>query len=284
MSFLAKDGIPKCTPDVDDILHQGTALFNLICLNQSGMTIQEFPTSVFIFNKSYTCSFYGPRSGLISQTSNDAESLTFCVISALNDCFEETSSLILTLGNSPGATIAPKKVNNTFVVLESHSRDDAGMCKPEGRAVVLQFFKINDLFKYVKDLAGSISADANMPFEVTATLIIIERQESVLSRKRARHAFTPDHEMDGLFCLACLVFLDTAHRRPNLLVKDAYRNWKDALCGRQGISMRGHRDDDTTKSLNKGNFKALEDFRADSGESTLKDHLENCAKKRFIYF
>ena len=144
---------------------------------------------------------------------------------------------------------------------------------------------------------------------------------------------------DGLFCLACVLFPDTEHRRPKLLVKDPYRNWKDAVsdlkthtcneyhinsmaklkafvttfscpsiridaniessnserisknreilksivksvvfCGRQGISLRGHRDDDTITSLIKGNFKALLQFRCESGDLTLKDHLENCAK------
>lgn len=172
MSFLVKDEIPKCPSEVDAILHQGTALYTLIGLDQGGMTIQEFPTSVFVFNESYTCSFYGPRSGLISQTSNDAETLTFCISYALNDCFEETSSLVLTLGNTPGATIALKKVNNSFIVFDSHSRNDTGMCAPEGRAVVLQFDSLYELSKYVKDLAGSISQDTNMPFEVTATSII----------------------------------------------------------------------------------------------------------------
>lgn len=145
--------------------------------------------------------------------------------------------------------------------------------------------------------------------------------------------------VDGLFCLACLFFPDTAHRRPKILVKDPYRNWKDAVadlkshtgneyhinsmsklnafkatfsnpsrridvtmedsnterinknreilkailkciefCGRQGISLRGHRDDDTSTSLNKGNFKALIDFRAESGDTSLKEHLETCAR------
>lgn len=29
------------------------------------------------------------------------------------------------------------------------------------------------------------------------------------------------------------------------------------FCGRQGIVLRGHRDDDTNSTLNKGNFKEL---------------------------
>lgn len=41
------------------------------------------------------------------------------------------------------------------------------------------------------------------------------------------------------------------------------------LCGRQGFALRGHRGDDTSTVLNKGNFKALVNFRADAGDSVL---------------
>lgn len=124
---------------------------------------------------------------------------------------------------------------------------------------------------------------------------------------------------DGLFCLPCVLFPDSAHRRPKKLITEAYHNWKDAVedlkkhatcdyhmnaavkmnafvktyedplnridlsinddsckrvqqnseiltsvmkclwfCGRQGIALRGHRDDETSSSLNKGNFAELQ--------------------------
>lgn len=34
---------------------------------------------------------------------------------------------------------------------------------------------------------------------------------------------------DGLFCLACVLFPDSAHRRPKKLITEPYQNWKDAL-------------------------------------------------------
>lgn len=45
------------------------------------------------------------------------------------------------------------------------------------------------------------------------------------------------------------------------------------FCGRQGIPFRGHRDDSTSCSLNKGNFNALLDMRIDAGDEILKRHL-----------
>lgn len=52
------------------------------------------------------------------------------------------------------------------------------------------------------------------------------------------------------------------------------------FCGRQGISFRGHRDDDSEscQGYNHGNFKELLNFRVDSGDKVLAEHLEKCKK------
>ena len=34
---------------------------------------------------------------------------------------------------------------------------------------------------------------------------------------------------DGLYCLACVLFPDLSHRRPNKLISEPYQNWKDAV-------------------------------------------------------
>ena len=50
------------------------------------------------------------------------------------------------------------------------------------------------------------------------------------------------------------------------------------FCGRQGIALRGHRDDETSTNFNKGNFKALLALRVDAGDKDLEHHLETCAR------
>ena len=50
------------------------------------------------------------------------------------------------------------------------------------------------------------------------------------------------------------------------------------FCGRQGIALRGHRDDACLDSTNQGNFKALIDFRVEAGDGDLEHHLETCKK------
>lgn len=47
------------------------------------------------------------------------------------------------------------------------------------------------------------------------------------------------------------------------------------FCGYQNIPLRGHRDDQTSTSLNKGNFLALLEFRSEAGDSVLCDHFQN---------
>lgn len=48
------------------------------------------------------------------------------------------------------------------------------------------------------------------------------------------------------------------------------------FCGRQGITLRGHRDDGPSlqTSANHGNFQALLQFRIDAGDQVLKEHLK----------
>lgn len=56
------------------------------------------------------------------------------------------------------------------------------------------------------------------------------------------------------------------------------------LCGRQGIALRGHRDDknfgnilNADSIINEGNFRALLSYRIDAGDNELRKHLESSA-------
>ena len=50
------------------------------------------------------------------------------------------------------------------------------------------------------------------------------------------------------------------------------------LAGRQGLALRGHRDDLTGDGDPEGNFHALIRFAVASGDTVLHDHLQTCAK------
>ena len=51
------------------------------------------------------------------------------------------------------------------------------------------------------------------------------------------------------------------------------------FCGRQGIALRGHKDDSTSDDFNQGNFKALVQLRIHAGDSVLELHLASCSKR-----
>ena len=55
------------------------------------------------------------------------------------------------------------------------------------------------------------------------------------------------------------------------------------MCGRQGIALRGHRDDSTSDDINKGKFRAVVDFRIESGDIVLKEFLEKQCGKNATY-
>lgn len=53
------------------------------------------------------------------------------------------------------------------------------------------------------------------------------------------------------------------------------------LCGRQNFALRGHREG--KDSHHPGNFKALLDFRMDSGDMVLKNYLKTAHKNATLY-
>ena len=48
------------------------------------------------------------------------------------------------------------------------------------------------------------------------------------------------------------------------------------FCGRNGIALRGHRDDSTSTDISQGKFKALVKFHIDSGDES---HLDSCSNR-----
>ena len=55
------------------------------------------------------------------------------------------------------------------------------------------------------------------------------------------------------------------------------------MYGRQGIALRGHRDDSTSDDINKGKFHALVNFRIESGDIVLRQFLDNQRAKNATY-
>ena len=50
--------------------------------------------------------------------------------------------------------------------MDSHSRDNKGMCCPDGKAVVLKIANTENFIIYVREMAQSLST-SNLQFEIT---------------------------------------------------------------------------------------------------------------------
>ena len=51
------------------------------------------------------------------------------------------------------------------------------------------------------------------------------------------------------------------------------------FCGRQGLALRGHRDDSKAPDKRQQrNFKGLLNFCVDAGDQVLQEHIEMCSK------
>ena len=134
------------------------------------MLVTEFPENVIIDNDQFNLEIQDPKSGMIFQEVDNLDSLTFTLESAVEHSFSTTNTCFLTFGNSPGYTIGLKKENRRFYVMDSHSRDDSGLCVPSGKAVVLQLNSAGQLVKYIKDMCRSIS-ERNVQFEMIPCVI-----------------------------------------------------------------------------------------------------------------
>ncbi|WAQ94736.1 FA5-like protein, partial [Mya arenaria] len=169
--FLCTCVVPKCTSAVDDILRKGTELFSLI-RRYGGLIVSELPVGIQLKEDTFLLNCHEPRSGLVSQIADEPDTLYFHLESALSKALEESDKLFMSIGNSTASTIGIKRESNgSFVVMDSHSRDDKCMCSQNGKAVVLQFRTLAALVQYARDLAKSLSANKNMQYEVTALSI-----------------------------------------------------------------------------------------------------------------
>ena len=165
--FLASAYAIGLNRDVDRLLELGTDLFTSIGLDQH-LLISELPPDVSVENRSLAVTYLEPRSGLLSQTDDNSDALSFSIASALERSLFESNSCFVTIGNDPGVTIGIFKQDEGHIyVFDSHSRDKYGRCCPNGKAVLLQLTSLQGLLAYVKNMSRSLSASPDLPFEIT---------------------------------------------------------------------------------------------------------------------
>lgn len=169
-------------------------MFHEISQQNEYLMIKDLQRQLKIDGTDHSLSILEPRSGFISYTQDNPESLAFTLSSALKLSFEESGVCFLTIGNSPGSTVGIRRDGTLYTVFDSHSRDNNGRCVPDGKAVVLQFSILSELITYVREMAGSQS-HYDQPFEITPVNIVQEATNETLDAEPL-HNSTQDDTID----------------------------------------------------------------------------------------
>lgn len=186
MTFLCLSSSPSTnlcitnTDDIDRIVHDGSAIFQLhIRNNFSGksryLLIDELPKTVVLRHISYNVN-RSPvvYSGLFDTVETLPEALTYSLRDAILRVFtlgEETfDACFLTMGKTPGYTTAIRRIHSSdadhFCLFDSHSRNAGGKRTADGAAVLLEICSIDDLIEYITELSLSLSGTVSAPFEI----------------------------------------------------------------------------------------------------------------------
>ena len=106
--------------------------------------------------------------------------------SAVSKVLKDSSKFFLTVGNSPGSTIGVKYENKQFT--DSHSRDNKGMCCPDGKALVLKLANTENFIIYVREKAQSLST-CNLQFEITC--VSLKKKQFLQVNMSQHQQFSP---------------------------------------------------------------------------------------------
>jgi hypothetical protein len=71
--------------------------------------------------------------------------LCFTLIDAFHEAFEQSSSCLISIGPSPAFTSAVYKHGESLLEVLIHSRNSAGICSANGKAILLEFTSLADL-------------------------------------------------------------------------------------------------------------------------------------------
>ena len=175
LEFLARvvcdKQIPQRKADIDKILHTGTSRY----LHSggpvgTGTLTSELPKSIKYGENIVQITTEMPYSGQMMQKANDGPS--YSLENALHLITRRTNNVIITYGNNPGASVGVVRFQGSLYMLDSHSRDETGCLKPDGKAVLLEIKNTLDLAKVLRKAAASLTSNMEeMLFEITPMIL-----------------------------------------------------------------------------------------------------------------
>ena len=167
------------TSDIDDILYQGSLLYNRIS-ESIGMVnrfllINELPKTIYINRSRYELLYLTDESlfGLICGDGLVNEPF-YSLSDALHKSFDGYNHVFLTMvsyiNNGSGSTIGLHKIEGIFYVFDSHSRDENGMVVDDGKSVLMTIDSIQNIVLYLRNLSKSMNLIEGT-FELTQCVV-----------------------------------------------------------------------------------------------------------------
>ena len=192
--------------------------------------------------------------------------------------------------------------NKKFSILINHFKPDCNFKFPKryidgcNRSCKLQYLLDNPWFVYSKAEDGLFCLPCVLFANVLGLGQLVQEKFNHWTRKTTKFASHNSKRYHQL-AMTRLDALKSSMTTPGSSIEDRMKqisteeilknrfimkSLADAVlvCGRQNLSLRGHRDDRTFDAClgNKGNFLALVDFSVRSGNKTLGHHLETAAR------
>ena len=141
---------------MDAILQTGDELYRKIPHKHKYVDYTELPKDIQVdtFNSVFHCEPGVILCGYLMSRDSSGELYSLEDASVL--ACQSGNGLLLT---SCGYTVSVMSVSNTFLLHDSHSRDQGGLSHPDGTAVLMKFDNVSDLTKHVQRLyRGSLHA------------------------------------------------------------------------------------------------------------------------------
>ena len=144
------------TKTMDDILHEGDKLYQMIDTEEQLLLPSDLPVCVTMYNR--VCHIITGKEAYGSFVRDITN--TKVILSALCTLIQRTNtSALLCLGDKTGSSaIALLSTGTHLFVFDSHSRDNSGMPCANGTAILMKFHNIDSTTSYICDLAHGLSA------------------------------------------------------------------------------------------------------------------------------
>ncbi|VDI63109.1 Hypothetical predicted protein, partial [Mytilus galloprovincialis] len=282
--FLTLNDIPKSVQEVDNILHKGTTTYQSLARDDNVyFLITDFPDRVSIENEIFDLSVRNPISVwsstlLIIQTKSHQNNPS-------PQCFEPMDTEHVANDNtlqdsdiSVDGGRTDLNIQQNFDAIDVGNSDPLLLTDDQKHMLIYTSGRrprklVSEPYQNWKDAITDLKRHASSETHLNSIIRLSGFQETYMR---------PESRID----------INTNARSDTLIAKN--RQILKSLikclefCGRRGLALRGHRDDDQiqdkAQNYNLGNYKELVKFRAEAGDSVLDDHLKQCAKNASYTF